>query len=46
MEEASIGLEQIEAKVMEGLKDFQQETVNRIAALYKNGQKRDRKSVV
>lgn len=40
MEEASVGLEQIEAKVMEGLKDFQQETVNRIAALYKNGQKR------
>ena len=40
MEEASIGLEQIEAKVMEGLKDFQQETVNRIAALYENGQKR------
>lgn len=40
MEEEFIGLDQIEAKVMEGLKDFQQETVNRIAALYENGQKR------
>ena len=27
-------------KIMEGLKDFQRETVNRVIQLYKNGQKR------
>lgn len=40
MEDESVSLDEIEAKVMEGLKDFQQETVNRIAALYEAGQKR------
>lgn len=33
-------LDQIEQNVMSGLKDFQQATVNRIAELYKNNQKR------
>lgn len=40
MEQDAIQLDQIEAKVMEGLKDFQRETVNRIASLYEQGQKR------
>ncbi|NMA72991.1 MAG: helicase [Bacteroidales bacterium] len=40
METGSIQLDKIEAKVMDGLKDFQQETVNRIASLYERGQKR------
>ena len=33
-------LDQIEEKIMNGLKDFQQATVNRIDHLYRNGQKR------
>ena len=33
-------LDQIEQSIMSGLKDFQQATVNRIAELYKNNQKR------
>lgn len=35
-----IRLDKIADQVMDGLKDFQQETVNRVAALYENGQKR------
>ena len=33
-------LDQIEEKIMSGLKDFQQATVNRIYQLYKDGQRR------
>ena len=33
-------LDEIEARVMNGLKDFQKATVNRIAQLYRNGQRR------
>ena len=33
-------LDEIESRIMSGLKDFQQATVNRIDALYRNGQKR------
>ena len=33
-------LAQIEQRIMSGLKDFQQATVNRIDHLYRNGRKR------
>ena len=46
-------LDEIEQRIMSGLKDFQQATVDRIDALYRSGQMRvlvsdevDRKSVV
>ena len=35
-----MGNENTSQKIMEGLKDFQRETVNRVIQLYKNGQKR------
>lgn len=38
--ESSFGLDKIEYQVMSGLKDFQRETVERIATLYENGQRR------
>ena len=33
-------LDEIENRIMSGLKDFQRATVNRIDSLYRNGQKR------
>lgn len=38
--ESNFGLDKIEYQVMSGLKDFQRETVERIATLYENGQRR------
>lgn len=35
-----MGNENTSQKIMEGLKDFQRETVNRVIQLYKSGQKR------
>ena len=38
--ESNFGLDEIEYQVMSGLKDFQRETVERIADLYEKGQRR------
>ena len=40
MTKVSDQLDEIENRIMEGLKDFQQATVERIDYLYRNGQKR------